>query len=111
MSPVLSRAIRIDPDRYCAIKDSTLGRGGTRRGADKTIAGRDGHAPLFVILRSTRLANAILERATGGERRFRLPRRCRRVIELFSGRTVATDAAEFKDVLRAPDTVLYELEF
>jgi hypothetical protein len=49
--------------------------------------------------------------AKGGQRRFSLPRRCKSVNELFSGRTVADDCMEFADVLEAPGTVLYELEY
>lgn len=48
--------------------------------------------------------------ATGGERRFVLPRPCRRVRELFSDRVVAEGANQFTDHLRSPDTVLYQLE-
>lgn len=46
----------------------------------------------------------------GGERTFRLPRKCRRVRELFSDRVVAERAAEFTDRLAGPCTALYELE-
>ena len=45
----------------------------------------------------------------GGPRQIHLPRRCRAVVELFSGRTVATDTASFEDVLACPDTRLYDL--
>ncbi len=48
--------------------------------------------------------------ADGGERIFRLPTRASRVRELFSGRVVAESASEFRDRLKAPDTVLYLIE-
>lgn len=46
----------------------------------------------------------------GGKRKFRLPRKCKIVTELFSNRVVAKDTAEFEDTLSAPGTVLYELK-
>lgn len=48
--------------------------------------------------------------ATGGKRKFRLPRKFKEVRELFSERVVARDCDKFEDVLSAPDTVLYKLE-
>lgn len=50
-----------------------------------------------------------LHSAAGGERHVVLPRSCRRVRELFSGRVVAENAGRFTDRLKSPDTVLYEL--
>jgi N-acetylmuramic acid 6-phosphate etherase len=52
-----------------------------------------------------------LHTATGGLREIRLPRRCRVVRELFSGRIVARDADRFSDTLAAPATVLYALDW
>lgn len=46
---------------------------------------------------------------TGGTRTIHLRKPCGRVMELFSGRLVAENVAEFTDTLQAPDTVLYEL--
>lgn len=51
-----------------------------------------------------------LHTITGGRRKFTLPRRCKRVTELFSNRVIAENTAEFEDNLSAPDTVLYELQ-
>ena len=47
----------------------------------------------------------------GGERTFRLPRKCVRVTELFSGQVVAENTDTFTTRLAAPDTVLYRLEY
>jgi len=47
----------------------------------------------------------------GGERTFRLPRKCVRVTELFSGQVVAENTDMFTTRLAAPDTVLYRLEY
>ncbi|MCD4824309.1 MAG: hypothetical protein K8S55_06860 [Phycisphaerae bacterium] len=47
----------------------------------------------------------------GGERSFSLPRQCKRITELFSGRILAENVTEFSDNLPAPGTVLYELEW
>jgi len=49
--------------------------------------------------------------AKGGLRKFRLPRRCKTIRELFSNRVVAANCDEFEDELKSPDTVLYELEW
>lgn len=65
----------------------------------------DAEEPLYA---SRRLLAA--HSATGGPRRFVLPRTCRRVRELFSNRVVAERAGQFTDHLKSPDTVLYELE-
>jgi len=46
----------------------------------------------------------------GGKRTVTLPRTCRRVTELFTGRVVAENADRFEDTLTAPCTALYELE-
>jgi hypothetical protein len=48
--------------------------------------------------------------ACGGKRTFTLPRSCKLVRELFSGRIVAENASQFEDTLQAPDTVLYQCE-
>ena len=46
----------------------------------------------------------------GGPRTVVLPKKYRRVTELFSGRVVAEDADHFEDTLTVPCTVLYQLE-
>ena len=46
----------------------------------------------------------------GGPRTVVLPKKCRRVTELFSGRVVAEDADHFEDTLSRPCTVLYLVE-
>lgn len=46
----------------------------------------------------------------GGKRTFELPRRCRRITELFTHRVVAENATRFSDSLAAPSTVLYALD-
>ena len=46
----------------------------------------------------------------GGKRTVTLPKTCRRVTEVFSGRVVAENADRFEDTLTAPCTVLYEVE-
>jgi hypothetical protein len=51
-----------------------------------------------------------LHTITGGPRTVVLPKTCRRVTELFSGRVVAENASRFEDKLAAPCTVLYEVE-
>lgn len=51
-----------------------------------------------------------LHTITGGLRTIALPRKCRRVTELFSGRVVAENTDHFEDTLTAPCTVLYEME-
>jgi hypothetical protein len=45
----------------------------------------------------------------GGCRTVVLPKKCRRVTELFSGRVVAENASRFEDMLTAPCTTLYEV--
>lgn len=45
----------------------------------------------------------------GGLRTVVLPKTCRRVTELFSGRVVAENASRFEDTLTAPCTTLYEV--
>jgi len=47
---------------------------------------------------------------TGGVKTIRLPRRAAQVIDLFSGRVVAQDVAQFEDAFAEPDTKLYELK-
>ena len=46
---------------------------------------------------------------TGGEKRICLRRRCTKVTDLMTGRTVAADCTEFTDTFASPDTKLYEL--
>jgi hypothetical protein len=46
----------------------------------------------------------------GGPRTVVLPRKCRRITEVFSDRVVAENADRFEDTLSAPCTVLYQLE-
>jgi hypothetical protein len=46
----------------------------------------------------------------GGHRTIVLPKKSRRVTELFSGRVVAENAKRFDDTLTAPCTVLYQVE-
>ena len=46
----------------------------------------------------------------GGPRTVVLPKKCRRVTELFSGRVVAENTDRFEDTLTAPCTVLYQVE-
>ena len=46
----------------------------------------------------------------GGPRTVVLPKPCRRVTELFSGRVVAENASRFEDKLTPPCTMLYLLE-
>jgi hypothetical protein len=46
----------------------------------------------------------------GGRRTVVLPKTCRRVTELFSGRVVAEASSRFDDTLTPPCTALYELE-
>lgn len=50
-----------------------------------------------------------LHSAEGGLRRIDLPRTCKTVTELFSGREVARNTEVIEDRLGAPSTVLYEL--
>ena len=47
--------------------------------------------------------------ADGGEKTVRLPRKCSKVVELFSGKTVAENADEFVYKFASPDTALFEL--
>jgi len=51
-----------------------------------------------------------LHSITGGPRKVVLPKKCRRVTEVFSGRVVAENTDHFEDTLAAPCTVLYEME-
>ncbi|NLF68048.1 MAG: hypothetical protein GX575_03225 [Candidatus Anammoximicrobium sp.] len=51
-----------------------------------------------------------LHTIAGGPRTVVLPRRCRRVTEVFSERVVAENTDRFEDHLTAPCTVLYQLE-
>lgn len=51
-----------------------------------------------------------LHTIAGGPRTVTLPKKCRRVTELFSGRVVAENASRFEDQLTAPCTMLYEIE-
>ncbi|MEN6494365.1 MAG: hypothetical protein ABFD16_08740 [Thermoguttaceae bacterium] len=51
-----------------------------------------------------------LHTITGGPRTVTLPKKCRRVTELFSGRVVAENASRFEDQLTPPCTMLYEIE-
>ena len=46
----------------------------------------------------------------GGPRTVVLPKKFRRIYEVFSGRVVAENADRFEDTLTAPCTMLYELE-
>ncbi len=48
--------------------------------------------------------------AKGGAMSIRLPKRCSKVVELYSGETVAEDAASFSFEFESPDTRLFELE-
>lgn len=47
--------------------------------------------------------------ARGGEKTIRLPRRCSRVTELFSGKTVAEQTDTFTYTFETPETALFEL--
>lgn len=47
----------------------------------------------------------------GGIRTVRLPRRARRVVDLFTGRVLASDADAFEVDFASPDTVMFEVEF
>jgi len=51
-----------------------------------------------------------LHTKVGGKRKFKLRKKYKRIIELFSSKVVAEDTSEFEDNLNAPSTVLYELE-
>jgi len=51
-----------------------------------------------------------LHTITGGARTLILPKPCRRVVELFSGRVLGENVDRFTDTLAAPCTVLYELQ-
>jgi len=51
-----------------------------------------------------------LHSITGGPRTVMLPKTCRRVTELFSGRVVAENSDRFDDRLTPPCTVLYQIE-
>lgn len=51
-----------------------------------------------------------LHTITGGPRTIVLPKKCRRVTEVFSGRVVAENTDRFEDTLAPPCTVLYEVE-
>jgi hypothetical protein len=46
---------------------------------------------------------------TGGAKTVRLPRACSKVVDVLSGKIVATDAAEFAYDFATPDTVLFEV--
>ncbi len=46
----------------------------------------------------------------GGSRTIVLPKKCRRVTELFSGRVVGENTHQFEDTLTPPCTVLYQVE-
>ncbi len=48
--------------------------------------------------------------ATGGNRRFRLPRKVAKITELFAGKVVAGETDEFEVVLPAPATVLFLID-
>ena len=48
--------------------------------------------------------------ARGGPKRIRLPRRGTRIVEVFSGTLVATDADEFVYDFSAPETALFDLD-
>lgn len=50
-----------------------------------------------------------LHSAAGGARRIALPRVCKSVTELFSGRVVGRDVSEIEDDLPTPSTMLYDL--
>ncbi len=47
----------------------------------------------------------------GGKKRVKLPRVCKRVKNLFDGKTVAENVSEFEYSFAIPDTVLFETEF
>ena len=47
--------------------------------------------------------------AEGGPKTIHLPRRCRRVIDVYAGKTVAEDVSEFTYEFGTPDTVLFDL--
>lgn len=47
----------------------------------------------------------------GGTMTIRLPRRTGRITELFSGKLAAENVSEFQWNFRAPDTVLFEMEY
>jgi len=51
-----------------------------------------------------------LHSLAGGAHTVTLPKTCRRVAELFSGRVVAEHANQFTDTLTGPCTMLYEME-
>ena len=51
-----------------------------------------------------------LHTITGGPRTIVLPKKCRRVTEVFSGRLVAENTDRFEDTLTPPCTVMYEVE-
>ncbi len=52
----------------------------------------------------------MIHTANGGPKHIRLRRKASCVTELFSGRRIAVDTAEFTDVCNAPDTRLYLIE-
>ncbi len=64
----------------------------------------DTDEPLYASRR-----HVALHSATGGARRIALPRVCKSVTELFSGRVVGRDVSEIEDDLPTPSTVLYDL--
>ena len=46
--------------------------------------------------------------ADGGVRKIKLPRSCRKVVDVFQEKTVAENVSEFTYEFKAPDTVLFE---
>lgn len=52
-----------------------------------------------------------LHSITGGPRTVVLPKPCRRVVELFSGRVLGENVTRFEDTLSPPCTMLYELQW
>ena len=74
---------------------------------------REAGAHIYCDLEEPLYANGrmiALHTIVGGPRTVVLPKKCRRVTELFSGRVVAENADRFEDTLTAPCTVLYEME-
>jgi len=74
---------------------------------------REAGAHIYCEAEEPLYANArliALHTIEGGPRTVVLPKTCRRVTELFSGRVVAENVSRFEDTLTPPCTVLYELE-
>lgn len=81
-------------------------------GVLRTLA-RDAGVHLYCEAEEPLYANQrliALHTITGGPRTVVLPKPCRRVVELFSGRVVGERVSRFTDTLAPPCTVLYELQ-